>query len=158
MARSIALTLALCFAPLAASTADVYRWVDDDGKTHYGDTIPEKYKPTAKKVGAEDPKNPAQRRESEDRVAREKDKLEALQRERNARQQQPSPPPAAAQAPAQAGSDCEEQMKRYLASLECFAPYTISNGAIKSEAFEKCQVVTQPKGCFAPTQPSERTY
>jgi hypothetical protein len=31
-------------------SAEVYKWVDEHGKTHYGDTIPEKYKDKGKSV------------------------------------------------------------------------------------------------------------
>jgi hypothetical protein len=155
MNAKIALFVLVCAMPLGARAADVYRWVDEAGKTHYGDIVPDKYKQTAKKVGVQDAEtSEAQRRETADRLAREKAKLEALQREREGRPEQPAPPPAAAQA----GSECEEQMKRYMASQECFAPFRLANGAINPEAFEKCQVVSQPTGCSPPADASDRTY
>lgn len=153
MIPRIALLALLCSLPFAARAADVYRWVDEAGKTHYGDIVPDKYKQTAKRVDAQDAEtSEAQRRETADRVAREKAKLDALQQEREGRagpEQSASPPPAA-----QAGSECEE----YLASQECFAPYRLANGAIKPEAFEKCQAVSQPTGCSPPSAPSDRSY
>ena len=158
MNSRIALFALLCSLPFTARAADVYRWVDETGKTHYGDIVPDKYKQTAKKVGVQDVEtSEAQRRETADRVAREKAKLEALQREREGRAgpEESASPPAAA---AQAGSECEEQMQKYLASQECFAPYRLANGAIKQEAFEKCQAVSQPTGCSGPSAPSDRTY
>jgi Domain of unknown function (DUF4124) len=157
MNPKIALLALLCSLPPAARAADVYRWVDEAGKTHYGDIVPDKYKQTAKKVGVQDTEtSEAQRRETADRVGREKAKQESLQQEREGRagpEQSASPPPAA-----QAGSECEEQMKKYLASQECFAPYRLANGAIKPEAFDKCQAVSQPTGCFPPPAPSDRSY
>ena len=155
MISKIALLALLCSLPLASRAADVYRWVDETGKTHYGDIVPDKYKQTAKKVGVQDVEtSEAQRRETADRVAREKAKLEALQREREGRPEPSAPAPAAAQA----GSECEEQMKKYAASQECFAPFRLANGAINPEAFQKCQVVSQPTGCSAASDPSDRTY
>lgn len=157
MNAKIALFVSFCAMPLGVRAADVYRWVDEAGKTHYGDIVPDKYKQTAKKVGVQDAEtSDAQRRETADRLAREKAKLEALQRAREGRagsDQPASPPPAA-----QAGSECEEQMKKYMASQECFAPFRNANGAINAEAFDKCQVVSQPTGCSAPSDPSDRTY
>ncbi|HET7766467.1 MAG TPA: DUF4124 domain-containing protein [Burkholderiales bacterium] len=157
MIPKIALIALACSLPLAARAADVYRWVDEAGKTHYGDIVPDKYKQTAKKVGVQDVEtSEAQRRETADRVAREKAKVEALQREREGRA---GPEPSASPSPApQAGSECEEQMQKYQASQECFAPYRLANGAIKPEAFDKCQAVSQPTGCSGPSAPADRTY
>jgi len=47
---------------LAASAADVFRWTDERGKVHYGETVPERYKATAKKVDAANPGVPSDRR------------------------------------------------------------------------------------------------
>src|SRR5690349_14933853 len=126
---------------LPVSAADVFRWVDDDGKTHYGESVPERFKQNARKVdltgvgGVSD----AQRQEAEARLAREKAKVESLQRGReekaDAAPAATTPPPPDAP---QAGNECEEQMKKYLASQDCYAPYRNANGSLKPEASERC--------------------
>ena len=44
-------------------------------------------------------------------------------------------------------STCQEKMAKYKASVACFAPFTLVNGAVKPEAFEHCTEVPQPDGC-----------
>lgn len=44
LARKLTVLAALSFAAWGApSTAAMYKWVDENGKTHYGDTLPPKY-------------------------------------------------------------------------------------------------------------------
>lgn len=52
--------LLLCFALLAApALADVYRWVDADGKVHYSDTPPPAHQPAERlKVESDRPRPP----------------------------------------------------------------------------------------------------
>jgi uncharacterized protein DUF4124 len=165
MISRIILTLFLSTACLAAR-ADVYRWVDENGKTHYGEVVPEKYKQKSRRVDGTGPEvSGAQRQEAEERAAREKAKLEALQKSRDAKEDAQARSPTAPAA--QAGDECE----KYLESLACFDKFsgTASNpspsggrvfhrGEIKPEAFEQCKVVPQPRGCTSKPDPSERTY
>ena len=39
-----------CLLASVAVAATVYRWVDEQGKVHYSDLVPERYKNTAKPV------------------------------------------------------------------------------------------------------------
>ncbi len=138
---------AACCGP-AAQAADIYRWVDDAGKTHLSDTVPERYRARATRV---------------DPAAYELSPAERAQAQARARQAAASRP-AAASAPAPAVSlggasgavgaasrpagldprDCAAWQKRYTASQECFAPYRLANGAIRPEAFQKCTEVPDP--------------
>ncbi len=47
--KSILITL-LCLLYSAAAVAGVVKWVDENGKVHYGDRVPEKYKDQAEQV------------------------------------------------------------------------------------------------------------
>ena len=161
MTRKTALLLVLFSMSLPARADDVFRWVDDDGKIHYGESVPERYKQKARKVdlsgvgGVSD----AQRQEAEGRLAKEKARVEALQR---SREEKADAAPAATTPPPpdvpQAGNECQDQMSKYLASQDCFGPYRNANGSIKPEAFDNCTEVKQPTGCFPKSSPSERTY
>ncbi|HMH19925.1 MAG TPA: DUF4124 domain-containing protein [Burkholderiales bacterium] len=160
MTHGIAFLLLLGSLSLAAHGADIFRWVDEDEKIHYGDTIPDRYK--AKKL---DPKNPevteAQRGEAAARLAKEKARVDALEKAREAKSdaaqsgssRSPDVPPAGDNA-----NECQEQLKKYLDSQTCFAPYMIRGGGIKPEAFQNCTEVKQPKGCWTSSGPSDRTY
>jgi hypothetical protein len=52
----VALALTLCLAPTAH--AQLYRWTDESGETHFGqgaESVPERYRSRARAVGAVDP-------------------------------------------------------------------------------------------------------
>ncbi|HTF16274.1 MAG TPA: DUF4124 domain-containing protein, partial [Burkholderiales bacterium] len=143
---------------LAAQGADVFRWVDEDGKVHYGESVPDRYKQKARKVdltgtGVTD----ARRQEAEARLAKEKASAESLQRKREVKTdaEQAAPPPPDTR---QAGNECEEQLKKYMDSQNCFAPYVMKDGAVRPEAFQQCTVVKQPRGCWPVSPPSDRKY
>ena len=155
MARFVALIL---FIALSSATyaAEVFRWVDEKGEVHYGDSVPERYKQKAKKL---DPAGPAvtseQRKEAEARLAREKAAVESMSkaRESNSNGSQPGAPNSK-RAARDAG--CAEQMKKYQESLACFDAYRNANGSIKAEAAKNCAQVQQPTGCSAEPSPSDR--
>lgn len=130
----------------------IYRWVDEDGTVHYGDTVPDRYKDSAtrKPELKEHPvidvtPTPKQMR------ARQR-ALDILDVEPEAETVNPAPP-ANASTPASAVSEntadmtCEEQWQRYNASQACFAPYRLANGGIRPEAFDNCVAVPQPPRC-----------
>jgi uncharacterized protein DUF4124 len=157
MISRIALALFLLVVCLAAR-AEVFRWVDENGKTHYGDVVPEKYKQKAKRVDSSGPEvSGAQRQEAAERAAKEKARLDALQKSRDAKDDAAkagSPAPVA-----QSGDECEEQMKAYLDSLACFDKYRNAKGrGAKVEGFQECKEVPQPRQCLPKADSSERVY
>jgi hypothetical protein len=128
----------------------IYRWVDEAGKVHYGDTVPDRYKDSAT-LKPELKEHPVIDVEG---TAKEQ---EARQRAREVLDVEPDKPQSS-QAPAAnanasdvsentADMTCEEQWVRYNASQACFAPYRVANGAIRPEAFDNCVVVPQPAQC-----------
>jgi Domain of unknown function (DUF4124) len=154
-------TLLFLFAsvPLEAHGADVFRWVDENGKVHYGDTIPDKYKQKAKKVEAAGAGvTDAQRMEAESRIAKERARAESLQRTREAQAegaQTISSPPSDVP---KAKDECQEQLQKYLDSQTCFAPYFLRGGGVKPEAFQNCTEVKQPRGCWQSPTSADRDY
>jgi|GEM_PF-6929243 hypothetical protein len=53
--RPFAFVVALCLLTSAwvnDAVAEVYRWVDDQGKTHYSEVVPQRYQNVAKPVDA----------------------------------------------------------------------------------------------------------
>ncbi|HEY6720842.1 MAG TPA: DUF4124 domain-containing protein [Burkholderiales bacterium] len=143
---------------LAAHGADVFGWVDEDGKVHYGDTVPERYKQKAKKLQGADVTS-AQRQEAQARLAREQARVESLRRAREAKSDEAQPNTVPSPDIARAGDNtntCEEQLKKYLDSQTCFAPYVIKGGAVKPEAFQNCTEVKEPRGCWQKPAPSDR--
>ena len=158
--RSAAFMGALCLltsASLSVAAAAVYRWVDDQGKVHYAEVVPQRYQGVAKQVGAAANEPSAeQRRDALARAQREKARAAEMAAERQKTSANvPSPASAAAaSAPAPAGkrpaqlpndqTDCKTWQRLYMESIECFGPFRTTRGATKPEAFEVCNVVAEP--------------
>jgi len=155
--------LLFCLSLLLSSAhaADIYRWVDEQGRTQFSDTVPDQHKKSATKTDARQFEvSGEQRREAEERAERERAKVKALEDER-ARAASQAAPVTTPKPVASAASDCAELHRSYRESLDCFAPYVMANGATRAEAFTKCTVVKDPSSQCGPTRSpgnSSRTY
>lgn len=133
---------------VAAST--VYSWVDEHGKVHYADVVPERYKDKARPVKAS-----AAAPSSEDQRAA----MERAQRDKARAQAHSAASSAAPQAPANTSSqpsgkrpsqvpndrtDCATWQRLYEESAACFGPYRTVRGGVKPEAFDVCNEVPEP--------------
>lgn len=82
MQRALTIALALALTSTSAS-AEIYRWVDENGKVHYGDKIPAKYAKTEQqKLNKQGLTVETRQRQQTD------EELEAIRREAEARQKQ----------------------------------------------------------------------
>jgi len=152
MLNKLFITLFLAVPCLALAGNAIYRWVDEAGTVHYGDTVPERYqgsatrKPELKEHPVIDVEGTATEQQARQRAR------EVLDIEPD-NTQPPAAAPAEANAPTPAVSEntadmtCEEQWARYTASQECFAPFRMANGAIRPDAFDNCVSVPQPARC-----------
>lgn len=145
----------LAFFASMAVGAVIYRWVDEQGRTHVSDSVPEKYRKSAVRIDTESTEvSPERQREAAARAAREKAQAAAM-----------ASAPGAAHAPSAAGTapgaasgprarrpaqrvtestDCDTWRRLYYESQECFAPYRTALGGIKAEAYEHCNEVASP--------------
>jgi hypothetical protein len=144
---------ALCaLLPAAGSAATVYRWVDEQGRVHYAEVVPERYRATAKPVDVSaGAPSAAQQREAGERADRERARAEAIAppsaRPPARAASAPAAPRPVARRPAQVPNeqtDCQTWQRLYLESIACFDPHRTVGGGIKPEAFEKCNVVPEP--------------
>lgn len=137
-----------------AVASTVYRWVDDQGRVHYSDVVPERYRSMAKPVNATAAEpTPEQQREAIERAQSEKSKALAPSPSISRSSPPESAKPAStASAPSRkrpvqvpnAQTDCVTWQRLYMESIECFGPYRTVRGGIKPEAFEVCNVVPEP--------------
>jgi hypothetical protein len=149
MKSRLGVLVALVLCCSMPHAADIYRWVDETGRTQFGDTVPERYKASARKLDNPPEPTPKQRSDAAARV--DSDKSAAS---RNAGGKsgpakagvKPAPAAAPAVAAAQKApdSECARQQQLYRASQECFAPYRQANGSIKAEAYKVCTEVVDP--------------
>ena len=137
---------------LACHGAVFYRWVDENGRTHVSDVVPEKYKKSATRIESGQYEVPPERKQqAQEQAAREKAFAEEAAKRRESAPVPASAPsaskPTAPKRPAQgvtASTDCETWRRLYRESIECFDPYRTARG-VKPEAFEKCTEIPDPK-------------
>ncbi len=144
----LSLLLAVVLGSLGAGAfATTYRWVDDQGRVHYSDAVPNKYKERARLVDLQ-PSEPSEedRRRALEQLERAREKARAADRS--------AKPASAASAPKPERSpvtnkkrpdrvptddtDCQTWQRLYEESMECFGPYRTATGGIKPEAFKRC--------------------
>lgn len=136
-----------------AHAADIYRWVDEKGKTHIADTVPPEYRKRAEKVDTSASEvSEKQRAEASARANRQKAATT---------DSKPSAAPRAgvitpANKPGASGLDdartrCEERRRIYAESQRCFGQYTTVFG-IQAEAYQHCTEIPDPSpDCGIPT-------
>jgi len=152
--RPAAFIGAMCLltsASLSVAGAAVYRWVDDQGKVHYAEVVPQRYQGVAKQVGAAANEPSAEQRR--DALARsQQEKARAAERYRTSANISNAASAVAASAPAgkrpaqlpNDQTDCKTWQRLYMESIEYFGPFRTARGATKPEAFEVCNVVAEP--------------
>ena len=149
----------------AAHADEIFRWVDERGKVHYGSSVPEKYRYKARRLEAENPDDlKARRKDAEARLAKEKAGGDA--RRPPAAEAEAAKPAAAPEKPAAAPGPvgslssadpaCAEKWNQYLASVQCFASFVNRNGSVRPDAYKKCATLNQPHECTRPPESSER--
>jgi len=149
----------------AAHADGIFRWVDERGKVHYGSSVPEKYRYRAKKLESEDPDDlKARKQAAEERLAKEKEAGDAMRpptaeadaTKPAAAPAKPAAAPGARSSLSSADPACAEIWNQYLASVQCFASFTVRNGSVKPEAYKKCATLNQPQECTRPPESSDR--
>ncbi|OYU45667.1 MAG: hypothetical protein CFE44_06265 [Burkholderiales bacterium PBB4] len=155
---------ALCLTPSALKAGDIYRWVDDQGRTQMSDVVPEKYRDKATRINSrryeltpEQKADAGSRARYEAQRARDEKELERraqaesenleLQRQYRAaqdraRSREKSYTNTDGGAESRNGA-CEEAWRRYNDGVACFSRFATTNvgGAtvrIRPEAYQFC--------------------
>ncbi len=151
----------LILVAMASHAVPICRWVDDSGRTHVSDIVPERYLQIAQC------RDSRQYEISPDRVIEAQEQVRDLTQRAGLsgdRSSDPAGAPAAASAPASqrspstqavtstkrpargvdASTDCTTWRRLYEESGDCFGPYRTVGGGIKAEAFEKCRPIPSP--------------
>ena len=154
LAGVAALTALLLLGGHTAVAGDIYRWVDDQGVTQIGDSVPAAYKSRAKVIGStESSVDPDQQKEAQERAAKDAEQLKKLQASKTAASGNSAAQPAVKRTPqpAAAGTDCASLFAAYRASQACFAPYVTVNGL---RGGSNCTPVADPSvQCGTPASP-----
>lgn len=128
-----ALLLLLAAAP---AQAEIFKWVDEKGRTHFGETLPEKYRKSATTLTPQ-PLNTINGNTLRGPGGSDDDRSAA-----------PAESPPADVPPVQSEKElCEARHLKFQQSQECFARYRNANGSLKVEASQNCENVEQPSPC-----------
>ena len=147
--------MALVMLSPALGATVICRWVDETGRVHISDVVPDRYKSAATCTDSQQYElSPEQRRDAEQRAAGERSSA------RNSAANSPTETASSAPRPTGTASqpgvklptevvtdatDCQTWWRIYDESSECFGPYRTTRGGIKPEAFDKCNDVPSPE-------------
>jgi hypothetical protein len=128
---------------------DIYRWVDESGKTQMSDRVPEQYRAVAKRINTSRFElSEGQRQEAEIRAAKEKSLM--LSKQVAEAPVSLSKDTSKSADPSQS-SDCAQKWDEYYSSQNCLGPYVVTTpygSKISPEGFAACPVVDSPyKSC-----------
>lgn len=132
MKRLLPALLLLAALPVQA---EIYKWVDEKGRTHFGEVVPEKFQKSATPMAAQ-PLNTIQG-----------SALRGPSRPASPASDEPERQAAEVERPLTEAERCRAEQERYSRSQACFARYRNANGSLRSDAAENCENVPQPPRC-----------
>jgi hypothetical protein len=145
----LALLVPLC----SLQAADIYRWVDDQGRTHLSDVVPDRYRDSATRTDSRRYElTPEQQHEANERAAQERLRDAPVNPAASASPAAPTPtaatPAPLLKRPAErvsATTSCTTWWRLYRESQECFGPFRTVGGGVKPEAFDHCNEIQSPE-------------
>ena len=143
LGRIGACALAVAFAAVA-NAQTVYRWVDDSGRVHFGDVVPDAYRGKAERVDLKTSvPSAAEQADAKARADALKAKADAFvppsQGDSETSAERAIPPPAQASAPfAYNAANCKAWRKRYASSKACFDGIARPNDVLPPGALQTC--------------------
>lgn len=159
--KQLAMLLVFSVFSAAAAAADIYRWVDENGRVSVSDEVPARYRGVATKIdtSAADISD-HQRQQAVERAGRERlrarESIEAANTAPvQAKAGELKPLPNANE------SECDALIRAYRESEECFAPFKLreadgslrQDGAVREEAYRYCTSIPAPfDKCVLPAQ------
>lgn len=147
--------LLLVGAAFNVMAADMYRWVDENGRVSVSDNVPARYRDVATKIdtSASDISD-RQRQEALERADQERQRAKASAEAAKTASPQSAPVKAAEIKPPRnkAEAECEALIRAYRESQECFEPFKLreadgtfrQDGAVREEAFQYCTSIPSP--------------
>lgn len=144
-----AFSLAAACALIGSAHAELYKWVDENGKTHYGDQVPERYQKKQQSLKVDKAPSQADRDAALQRIQKEKNAANALKAQRDATAGAAGKPAKAAAAPANETA-CQKEWRLFLDSKTCFQPFRTATGGIRAEAYQHCKEMDEPRSVCPP--------
>ncbi|MGA7595306.1 MAG: DUF4124 domain-containing protein [Gallionella sp.] len=145
--------LAIVLASITAYGDPIYKWTDENGRVHYGDSTPKSQKNVAKNINLKSVSiTESMHQETETRNAKDKGQSSQINKliESKDSRVEASDSAQVNNGKAAAGnkeSKCEEEWRKFRESQACFAPFAKEGGGFRGEAFEHCTEIPQPDLC-----------
>jgi hypothetical protein len=151
-AFAAAAVLSLCIAGVLAgpARAELFKWVDENGKTHYGDQVPERYQQKQQSLKVDKAPSRDERNAALLRIQREKNAANAMKAQRDARSEVAGRPARAAAGVPSNETACQKEWRLFLDSKTCFQPFRTANGGIRAEAYQQCKEMPEPRSICPP--------
>lgn len=130
---------ALLLLAVLPAQAEIYKWVDEKGRTHFGEVVPDKYQKSSTSLSPQ-PMNTIQGSALRGPARQGSDPTGAG----TSAAPEANPATPARQS---AAEQCRAQQERFRKSQECFARYRNANGSVRPEATQNCEDIPQPPLC-----------
>lgn len=134
-----------------ALSTEVYRWTDERGHIHYGDAVPDRYAKDARRLVLPkiEVRNFSEPQPASGSGMTANNNQRAIQQETERRPDEwgseaSETLSAGSSSPSDPEASCEDRLRQFRESQECFAPFRLATGGIKVEAFEQCTEILQP--------------
>jgi hypothetical protein len=151
MWNNTAVLLAILLVPVITYGGEIYKWTDENGQVHYGNSISKSQKSTAKEMEANNVSiSNSQYSEYINHPAHKDKLIEATSPEADGAKADQVSSASNSEAIGEKANDkvsCAAKLDQFHRSQECFAPYQNVNGSFKPGAFEHCQAVKYPIEC-----------
>ena len=147
--------LTLLGAAAVVNAADIYRWVDEHGRTHMADTVPERYKHSAKRLDGRkyelSEADKAAAHAARERMRAEQADEKARRSEAEAQKGAQAPAAMSGAKPGRpveaAGTECDRLWRAYYASQACFGPWRTTD-----ESHARCKETVSPAQQCGPSR------
>ena len=142
--RQVVFVAAIVAWQSAMSGSVLYQWEDEKGQVHYADTVPDKYKRTARRIDARKfdvpPEQARAARAQADALKARAAALPASAPPASSRELRASvaTTPPSASSPALNLNDCAAWRKAFVVSRDCYAGYQTNRGPLRQGAAEAC--------------------
>ena len=140
--QTLLLFFALAYAGI--TYAATYKWVDDTGRTVYGDTVPEKYRASSEIVELKENVVPTRKIPASPEDESDIKPDNSADKKAPAKVLEMAPPRDLPTSQLKANDECELRMQKYREAQECFVPYRNVRGGIDEEGIKRCPEVQQP--------------
>lgn len=138
----------LLLQPQNISAQEIYRWVDETGRVHMSDKVPERFKSSAKRY---DPRQFDQTEEQRRQAVINSNRAaDVLNRPVPAATGPNATGPGASSVPENQPpldpetADCDALHRQFMQAQECYTPYRTKNGIRGGEAYQACRDIPAP--------------